>query len=71
MIFLQGYHPPKLKNIVIVAIYQLATWNFFRLVIQLMFFLRLVETLQLLLLLLVVLLCYCQIMLYALDILYT
>ena len=38
MIFLQGYHPPKLKNIVIVAIYQLATWNFFRLVIQLMFF---------------------------------
>ena len=61
--------PSKTQNFVIVAIYQLATWNFFRLVIQLMFFWRLVEPVQLLLLLLVVLLCYCQIMLYALDIL--
>ena len=30
--------PSKTQNFVIVAIYQLATWNFFRLVIQLMFF---------------------------------
>ena len=44
-----SYHTPKLKNIVILAItfspliskfYQLATWNFFRLVIQLKFFWR-------------------------------
>ena len=61
-----SYHTPKLKNIVILAItfspliskfYQLATWNFFGLVIQIKLFCRWIETMcQLQLFLLVILL---------------